>query len=99
VQGSLGFQTRSHVGLRESDNNELGSMPSYATFDLSAGFERNRLSVELFAKNITDERGQENRSTPCTISICTANVPGIPQAVYVVPVQPLTVGIRLSQRF
>jgi outer membrane receptor protein involved in Fe transport len=99
VQGALAFQTRSNVGLRLADSVALGSMPSYATLDLSAGIEKNRMSIELFAKNVTDERGQENRSTPCTIAICTANVAGIPQAVYVNPVQPLTVGIRLSQRF
>ncbi len=99
VQGALAFQTRSNVGLRLDDSVALGSMPSYATLDLSAGIEKNRMSIELFAKNVTDERGQENRSTPCTIAICTANVAGIPQAVYVNPVQPLTVGIRLSQRF
>ena len=99
VQGSVGFQSRSNVGLREADNELLGSMPSYATFDLAAGVERNRLSLELWAKNITDERGEENRTTPCTIYICAATVPGVPRAIYVVPVQPLTVGITLSQKF
>ena len=99
LQSSLGFQSRANAGLRLQDNLELGSMPSYATVDLAAGIERNRLSLEVFAKNIFDNRGQENRDTPCTISICTAVVPGVPQALYVVPVQPLTVGIRLAQRF
>jgi len=99
VQGSVGFQSRSHVGLRAVDNELLGSLPSYATFDLAAGIERNRLSLEVWAKNITDERGQENRGTPCTIYICAATVSGVPSAIYVVPVQPLTVGITLSQKF
>jgi iron complex outermembrane recepter protein len=99
VQGSVAFQTRSQVGLRLSDSEALGSMPAYATLDLAAGIERKALSLELFAKNVTDDRGEENRYTPCTIAICTANIPGIPRAIYVVPVQPLTVGIRLSQKF
>jgi outer membrane receptor protein involved in Fe transport len=99
VQGSVGFQSRAHVGIREVDNELLGSMPSYATYDLAAGIERNRLSLEIWAKNITDERGQENRSTPCTIYVCASSLPGVPQAIYVVPVQPLTVGITLSQKF
>jgi len=99
VQGSIGFQSRAHVAIRELDNSLLGSMPSYATYDLAAGVERNRLSLEIWAKNITDERGQENRGTPCTIYICASSLPGVPQAIYVVPVQPLTVGITLSQKF
>jgi len=50
-------------------------------------------------KNLFNSDGEENRFTPCTIAVCAANIPGIPRAIYVVPVQPLTVGIRLSQRF
>ena len=99
VQGSVVYQSRNHVGLRAEDNELLGSMPSYATVDASAGIERNRLAIELFVKNLFDSDGQENRYTPCTIAVCAANIAGIPRAVYVVPVQPLTVGIRLSQRF
>ena len=99
VQSGVTFQTRSQVGLRAADAEQLGSLPSYATVDFAAGIERNRLAVEFFIKNMFNELAQENRYTPCTIAICAANVPGIPQAVYVVPVQPLTIGLRLSQKF
>jgi len=99
VQTSVVYQSRNHVGLRAQDNALLGSMPSYATVDASAGIERNRLAIELFVKNLFNSDGEENRFTPCTIAVCAANIPGIPRAIYVVPVQPLTVGIRLSQRF
>ncbi len=91
VQGSLLFQSRSQVGIREVDKQALGSMPAYATADLSAGVERNRLSVQLFAKNITDERGQSNRYLSCTTGFCSR--------VYVVPVQPMTIGLKVSQKF
>jgi outer membrane receptor protein involved in Fe transport len=99
VQSSLLYQTRNHVGLRTADNQQLGSMPAYATVDLTAGIEKNNLSLELYVKNLFDERGQVNRYTSCTTSICTAIVPGIPQGIYVIPTQPLTVGLRLSQKF
>jgi iron complex outermembrane receptor protein len=99
VQSSIIYQSRNHVGLREEDNALLGSMPSYETVDLAAGVERHRLSIELFAKNLFDSHGEENRFTPCTISVCAANIAGIPRAIYVIPVQPLTVGLRISQKF
>jgi len=99
VQGDVTFQSHSNVGLRESDSLALGSMPAYAVFGASAGIERNRLALEIFAKNLFDERGQENRYLPCTISVCGAAVPGVPSDLYVLPVTPLTVGIRLSQKF
>jgi outer membrane receptor protein involved in Fe transport len=99
VQGDVSFQSRAQAALRDQDKQYLGSMPSYVVAGLSAGVTKNQLSLDLFIKNLTDERGEENRYTPCTIHVCAANVPGIPQAVYVVPVQPFLVGIRLSQKF
>ena len=99
VQGALLYQTKNYVGLRYADNQELGSIPSYTTADLSVGADRGSMSAELYVKNAFDTHGQLNRSTPCTISVCTAVVPGIPQALYVTPIQPLTVGLRFGQKF
>ena len=93
-----------------SDVANLGIMPGYATLDLSFGAEHDKTSFEIFAKNVTDERGQVNRYTPCTTSTCAPGYPGgvgsngipypaTPPSVYVVPIQPLTVGIRLGQKF
>jgi hypothetical protein len=63
------------------------------------GAQKGNLSLELFAKNIADERGELNRYTPCTLSVCGAAFPGLPRAVYVVPIQPRLVGVRISQTF
>ncbi|HEY1559537.1 MAG TPA: hypothetical protein VGF71_01465, partial [Caulobacteraceae bacterium] len=93
-----------------ADLQNLGTMPGYATMDLSIGAEHDKTSIELFVKNLWDERGQVNRYTPCTTSVCAPGYPagvgsnGIPYpatppAVYVVPIQPLTIGIRLGQKF
>lgn len=57
------------------------------------------VSLEAFIKNAFDSRGQENRYTECTVNVCAANVPGIPQAVYAVPITPMTMGIKVAQRF
>jgi len=74
-------------------------MPGYGTIDLSLGGTKDNWSVELFAKNLTDERGQVNRYTPCTLSVCGATFPGVPRALYIVPIQPRLVGIRIGQTF
>ncbi len=91
LQGSFVYQTRTQVGLRLLDKEALGSEPSYPTFDFSTGMTKDRLSLSLFVKNAFDERGQQNRYLECTVGVCNT--------VYVLPIQPLTVGIRLSQRF
>jgi len=97
VQGSVVYQTSAQAALLLNDANGqnevavLGHMPDYATFDFSTGIERNKLSLSLFVKNAFDRRGETNRGVTCTIGICST--------VYVYPVQPMTVGIRLAQRF
>ena len=99
AQASVLVQSMVYAALRPADTMFLGTMPGYATADFSVGAEHNRTSMELFIKNAFDERGQLNRYTPCTVSVCAAAYPGIPPAVYVVPIQPLTVGIKFGQKF
>jgi iron complex outermembrane receptor protein len=89
AQGTLSFQNSSSPGLRVIDKGVLKTSPGYATLDLSTGVDYHDISLELFAKNVTNERGQENRYITC--SICTN--------IYVLPITPTTVGIRLSQKF
>ena len=97
VQGSMLYQTRAQAALLQMDANGqnekavLGSMGSFSSFDFSAGVQRNKLSLTLFVKNAFDERGEVNRSVTCTIGVCST--------VYAFPIQPLTVGLRLAQRF
>jgi outer membrane receptor protein involved in Fe transport len=103
LQGSYLYQTKNYVGLRAADTAVLGTMPAYGTADFSFGATKNGLSLELFVKNAFDERGQVNRYTPCTVSICAASYanvsPTVQPAVYVVPIQPMTVGVRIGQKF
>lgn len=99
AQATGTYQTRNQAGLRQADIPLLGSMPAYGTLDLSVGGEKNQYSLELFAKNVFDERGQVNRYTPCTLSVCGQAFPGVPRALYVVPIQPRLIGIRFGQKF
>ena len=93
------YQTSAQAGLRKADIPLLGQMPSFGTLDVSLGGEKGSWSVKLFAKNLTDERGQLNRFTPCTLSVCGAVQAGVPRALYVVPTQPRLIGIRIGQKF
>ena len=99
AQATGAYQTETQAGLRQDDIPLLGHMPSFGTIDLSLGGEKGNLSVELFAKNVTDERGQLNRYTPCTLSVCGTAFPGVPRALYVVPIQPRLIGVRIGQTF
>jgi iron complex outermembrane receptor protein len=99
AQASVVYQTKSSPALETADIQNLGTMPDYATVDFSFGAERDNKSLEVFIKNAFDERGQVNRYTPCTTSTCAPAYPGAPPAVYVVPTQPLTFGIRFGQKF
>jgi outer membrane receptor protein involved in Fe transport len=99
VQASVVYETARNPAVLSADNLNLGVMPGFATVDLALGAEHDKSSVELFVKNAFDERGQIDRFTPCTTSVCAPGYPGVPPAVYVIPTQPLTIGIRLGQKF
>jgi iron complex outermembrane recepter protein len=99
AQAAVVFQTGASPALFTADIANLGTMPAYATADFSFGAEKDKRTIELFLKNAFDVRGQLNRYTPCTTSTCAPAYPGVPAAVYVVPIQPLTVGIRVGQSF
>ena len=107
VQGSLLYQTRNLAALRTNDpfpagSNDialLGTMPAYATADFTIGVEKAGMTAELFVKNAFDSRGELNRYTPCTTGVCAISYPGVPAAVYVVPIQPMTVGLKVGRSF
>ena len=105
AQASVLFQTGATPALKIADISALGAMPGYASLDLSFGAERGKTSMEIFVKNATDERGQTNRFSPCQTCESPSPSSSIPAnlqvgpAVYVSTIQPLTVGIRLGQKF
>ena len=105
AQAAVAFQTLTTPALKVADLGPLGDMPAYASLDLALGAERGPTSFEVFVKNATDSRGQTNRSSPCETCEAPGNVYGLPPsqqvapAIYVTVIQPLTVGIRLGQKF
>ena len=92
VQGAVAYQSSVTPSLRTADNSILGTQGSFTTADFTAGVDSARWSIEAFILNAFDERGQILRYAECTTAVC-GNQP------YIVPIRPMTVGIRVGQRF
>ena len=92
VQGAL-----VHEGERDSDLDQsaqaiLGTLPSYTTLDLSAGFTMNDWGVDLFISNITNEDAPLYYTAQCAAETCG------PQT-YGVRIRPMTISARLTKDF
>ncbi len=98
VQGALLYNNLNEVGLRGQDVIDYGNIPAYTTADFSFGMERGGMSGELFVKNAFNTHASLNNYVPCG-STCTQSFAGVPADRYVVPIQPVTVGLRLGQKF
>ncbi|QUD87395.1 TonB-dependent receptor [Phenylobacterium montanum] len=98
VQGSLLYNNTNEVGLRTQDVIDYGNIPSYTTADFAFGAEHGSMSAELYVKNAFNTHASLNNFLPCG-STCALSFPGLPTPRYVVPVQPLTVGLRFGQKF
>jgi len=96
-----------HVGRRTSDlrlkeRSLLGDLPSYNSVDLSAGFQKDSWSLNVYVDNVFDERAVLYKFTECGVTICGAHgvVPQYPNGqVYTGVSQPRTIGIRFKQDF
>jgi iron complex outermembrane recepter protein len=96
------YEGERRTDLRIVENAILGDMPSYNMLDLSAGIRRDNWTLNLYVKNLTDERAQFNRFTMCGESICGASgvAPLYPNGqIYEVVSTPRTIGLRFAQDF
>jgi len=86
-----------HEGERDSDLDQtaqaiLGTLPSYTTLDLSAGFRKNDWAVDLFISNLTNEDAPLYFTSQCTAETCGAQK-------YGVRIRPMTISARLTKDF
>lgn len=85
-----------YVGERTADfgnrdaAGEIREADTYTTVDLRAGIVRDRWSIELYGKNITDEEGITDIEAP-------GNFPN--GAVGISTIRPRTIGLALGARF
>ncbi|MEW5685964.1 MAG: TonB-dependent receptor [Pseudomonadota bacterium] len=91
AQSSVVHTGSAFSDLRIPDRAVTGKMPAYTTVDLSFGVSKAAWRAELFAKNLFDENGQNDRFVQCATSVCTR--------VYTVPIRPRTIGVKFGQSF
>jgi iron complex outermembrane receptor protein len=93
VQGSAEYVGSRWADLRLVARNALGQEPSYAVADFAAGVQANGFTAELYLSNAFNRLAVLDRYAECDPATCGA------VAVYSVPNQPRTVGLRFGQRF
>jgi iron complex outermembrane recepter protein len=91
AQVSAVYQTQVSPSLRADWTQIEGMVPAYGLLDLAAGVTRDTFSLQLYVTNLADRRAELSRFTETT--------PTVDPQVYVVPVQPRTIGVTLSQKF
>jgi outer membrane receptor protein involved in Fe transport len=93
TQASMLHQSNSTSLLRTRDNNALGNVPAFTTFDFSFGGKMSGNSTfELFINNAFDKRGQLSRNSQCVLLLCLRNG-------RVAPVKPQFFGVKVGQKF
>jgi outer membrane receptor protein involved in Fe transport len=87
-----------HVGSRTADLRyvaaaALGKEPAYTTADFSAGLEKNKMTAELYVSNAFDKRAVLDRYAECDVTSCGQI------AIYSLPNQPRTIGVKFGEKF
>ncbi|WP_121053069.1 TonB-dependent receptor [Sphingosinicella microcystinivorans] len=100
-QGGLVYEGKRTSDLRLYERGIVGSLPSYTTVDVSAGVTNGSWSVELYARNLFDSRGQVTRTIQCGESVCgdPDGVTDIGGKFYTVVTTPRTIGLKVGTKF
>ena len=92
VQGSAVHESSRTNSLEVPHNLIIGDTPAYTSYDFSIGTAMNKWTLEAYAKNIFDKRGELGRYSECGASFCFRNY-------RIVPIPPLSFGIKFGQKF
>ncbi len=82
-----------------ADTLKTGVLPAYFQLDGTIGVAKGSWTFELFARNITDSRGQQTRAARCNINYCGPTSKDPIGEVYRIYIQPRTIGVRFGQKF
>jgi iron complex outermembrane receptor protein len=93
IQGSGVYVGSRTVDLRAPAQALFGDEPSYFLADFSAGVEMKSMHYSIYVNNAFDKRAILNRYSECDVSKCGAI------AIYDVPNQPRTIGVKFGQKF
>jgi iron complex outermembrane recepter protein len=91
--GQVSYMYQSTVApkLKWNEQAVIGFQPSYGLLDLAAGAAHDKTELTAYISNVTDERAQLTRFSNIS--------PNNDNQVYIVPSQPRTFGLRISQSF
>ncbi len=92
VQGSMVHQSGDWPDLRLYQRTLLGKSQAFTIADFTAGISHDNWTVEIAVKNAFDELAQLGRYAECTPETCGFET-------YVLPSQPRTIDLSLSQKF
>jgi iron complex outermembrane receptor protein len=92
LQGSVVHESGTWSDLRLVDRSLLGKNKGFTSFDFTTGLERDNWSLELYVKNVFDDRSQLGRYAECTPGTCGFEP-------YILAAQPRTIGLTFSQKF
>ena len=102
-QAAWVYQDAAWSDLRTAERELLGKQPAYSIFDLSAGIENDSYGIELFVKNVLDERAEIARYAECaTFQPATIPVNSTPLCglqPYTVTNLPRMVGLTFTMKF
>ena len=91
-QAAFVYQTKSRSQFRNDLEGYSGFQPAYGNLDLIGGASNTEgTTIQFMVMNATDKRAELSRFAACSPSVCQQN--------YVIPSQPRTIGIKVSQRF
>lgn len=102
IQGSVVHEGDRTSDLRTLENSILRNLPGHTVFDLSAGIRKNNWTLNLYVKNLFDQRAEFRHYVMCPVTVCGAQGadPQYPNGqVYTVVNTPRTIGIRFAQEF
>ncbi|HEV2044947.1 MAG TPA: TonB-dependent receptor [Sphingomicrobium sp.] len=101
VQAVASYEGSRRRDLRLFENSIYGNMKAYTTFDLAAGIDKGDWSVDLFAKNLFDVRGQITKGIQCVEAVCgdPGGATAIGPKIYTTVTRPRTIGLRIGRKF
>ncbi len=67
MQGTLSFEGDRRSYLEDADAELYGDLDGYSLFDLSAGIRKNNWALDLYVKNVFDERNQLSKFASCVV--------------------------------
>ena len=103
VQAAWVYQGSAWSDLRTAERDLLGKQPSYSIVDLAGGIDNESWGLEVFVKNIFDERAEIARYAECSTfqpgTDPPNSVPLCGLQPYVVTNTPRTIGVTFSKHF